>query len=417
MAGVHLEHGHSILHPNVALLAERTLMSGSEVLASIGQMSIISRGFRLALLVACLATVTAAVHWRHRRWRFVGTALLALVLLGANVGDSVNVHYGYLPNLESLWGGYRGADQSTWSHVIAARYRQEVAMKSAATTTPAPSAAVQPHGSVVTASIPGPVSGFRARAAQVYLPPAWVSRPSLKLPVLVMLHGTPGSPVDWTRSAGADVVSDQWAARHGGVAPILVMPDINGRFWGDSECVDGPNGNVDTYLSVDVPNWIRSNLHPAQGPQRWAVGGLSEGGMCAMNVTLRHPQVYATFLNFSGDAHPTHRGGMETLFTGGHVARAAQVKAYDPMQLLTGYTHPKGVTGWFEVGTGDGPLLRAARDMHQLAQQRGIDTHLVEVPNGRHDFRMWRRSFQDAYRWVAPRLVEASNISGPPRPH
>ena len=59
-------------------------MSGSEVLASIGQMSIISRGFRLALLVACLVAVAAAVHWRHRRWRLVGTAVLALVLLGAN---------------------------------------------------------------------------------------------------------------------------------------------------------------------------------------------------------------------------------------------------------------------------------------------------------------------------------------------
>lgn len=388
-------------------------MGGSAILGSIGRMSIISGGFRLALLVACLAAAAAAVHWRHRPWRLVGTTLLALVLLGANVGDSINVHYGYLPNLESLWGGYRGADQSGWRAAISARHRQTRSNEFPRRNEHRP----PEHGMVVTVPIPGVLSGFRARAADVYLPPAWVVEPGLKLPVLVMLHGTPGDPVDWTRSAGADVISDRWALQHSGIAPILVMPDINGSFWGDSECVDGPKGNVDTYLSIDVPIWVRSHLHPAIGPQRWAVGGLSEGGMCAINLALRHPQVYATFLDFSGEAHPSHRGDVESLFSGTRAARAVKVRAYDPMQLLAGFAHPKEITGWFEVGTGDPSLLVAARDMHQLAQKRGIATHLIEVPNGHHNFRMWRTSFRDAYPWVAPRLVEASNVSAPSGPH
>ena len=129
-----------------------------------------------------------------------------------------------------------------------------------------------------------------------------------------------------------------------------------------------------------------------------------------MNQTLRHPQVYSTFLDFSGDAHLTHRGGAESLFSGSHGNRRALVRAYDPLQLLASSDHPQQITGWFEVGTGDRSLLAAARDMHRLAQKRGMDTRLVVVPHGRHDFRMWRRSFQDAYLWVAPRLVAAPII-------
>jgi S-formylglutathione hydrolase FrmB len=36
--------------------------------------------------------------------------------------------------------------------------------------------------------------------------------------------------------------TDSWAADHGGVAPILLMPD--GSFDADSECVDSSRGNA-----------------------------------------------------------------------------------------------------------------------------------------------------------------------------
>src|SRR5258708_2954178 len=93
------------------------------------------------------------------------------------------------------------------------------------------------------------VSGFRARPAQVYLPPAWFARPRPRLPVVELLHGTPGMPEDWTRAGQADVTADRWAAGHRGVAPVIVMPDPNGGFMSDTECVDLPQARADTYLS------------------------------------------------------------------------------------------------------------------------------------------------------------------------
>ena len=104
----------------------------------------------------------------------------------------------------------------------------------------------------------------------MYLPPAWFAHPRPALPVLELLHGTPGSPNDWTRGASIDVLVDRWAARHGGRAPIVIMPDVNGGFLADTECADGVAGNAETYLVVDVrcPMLIVTGTTDTQWPRQ-----------------------------------------------------------------------------------------------------------------------------------------------------
>ena len=92
------------------------------------------------------------------------------------------------------------------------------------------------RGRSCRSTIPGTRSGFAARTAQAYLPPIWFARDRPKLPVVMLLHGTPGAPTDWTDGGLAPATADAWAAQRGGVAPVLVMPDINGSLDGDSEC-------------------------------------------------------------------------------------------------------------------------------------------------------------------------------------
>src|SRR3546814_3201783 len=53
------------------------------------------------------------------------------------------------------------------------------------------------NGVVTEAAIPGNVSGFDARPATLYLPPAYLADPRAELPVLVLVAGEPGSPSDW----------------------------------------------------------------------------------------------------------------------------------------------------------------------------------------------------------------------------
>src|SRR6478609_1181133 len=94
------------------------------------------------------------------------------------------------------------------------------------------------HGQLITRVIPGRSSGFPARAALVYLPPVLRQAPQTRLPVLLLLHGTPGGPGDWVQGGGLARTMDAFAAVHGGRAPLVVMPDINGARGADTECVD-----------------------------------------------------------------------------------------------------------------------------------------------------------------------------------
>src|SRR5262249_50829766 len=153
------------------------------------------------------------------------------------------------------------------------------------------------HGEVITADIPGTLSGSQARPAEVYLPPAFFDAHRPPLPVMVLLSGSPGTPSDWTRAAFADVTLDRWAAKHPGISPIVVTPAPNGSPLADTECANGGEGNAEDYLIKDVRSYMVPHFDAPVDRRMWAVGGLSEGGFCAMELGLRHPELFSVFMN------------------------------------------------------------------------------------------------------------------------
>ncbi len=255
-------------------------------------------------------------------------------------------------------------------------------------------------------TIPATASGFSARQAQVYLPPAWAAPGQAPLPVVVLLHGTPGNPTDWVEGGQAQMTADAWAAAHGGVAPVLVMPDINGSLTADTECVDSPLGRVETYLTVDVPAAVRADLGTLPPGPAWAVAGLSEGGSCALMLALRHPDLFGTFGDFGGLAGP--RVGETNADTADTVAQLfggsqQEFAAHEPADLLATGRFPR-TGGWFQVGSLDAEPLAAAQRLAPLARAAGITTCLVVVPGAGHTFDLWTAAFRQSLPWLASRL-------------
>lgn len=348
--------------------------------------SIVAVPLLVGLAVVTVALIVVAVLLRHRLHWYgeVALGLVIVVLLAANVGGWINRHFDYYPTFDDLLGR-TSADASSLAGLDCT--------------------VVPTKGKVVTLPIPGPESHFDARPAQVYVPPAFCRDPRPTLPVVVLLAGTPGQTSDWTRAGLADVTSDAFAAEHDGEAPIIVMADDNGSLAGDTECVNGPRGNADTYLSVDVPAFVKRRFGTATAPQQWAVGGLSEGGMCGLMLSLRHPDVFRTFLDFSGLVGPrsgeTNAVGstVQDLF-GGDQAKFAQ---YEPLDLLRRQRYPE-LAGWFEVGTDDADPLAAAEELAPAARRAGIDVCFRKVPGGEHTFQVWSEAYRDALPWLSKRL-------------
>jgi len=338
------------------------------------------------LLVLGVLGVAVAIRARRRFVRMlaaVGSAVLVL----ASAGVGVNAYFEYFSTLGEAVGG-QVPDEESLAHADAA------------------DGSVPPAGAVVPATLPGTVSGFAARDALVYLPPVWFARPRPVLPVVLLLHGSPGSPDDWTEGGQAQATADAFAAQHSGVAPVLVMPDSNGSLTADTECVDSPTGQVETYLTVDVPAAVQKTFGTQPPGQRWAVVGLSEGGSCAIMLALRHPRLFSTFADFSGLVGPrlsdTNADTADTvaqLFGGSQ----QQFAAHDPATLLRAAPFP-GMGGWFEVGTDDGEPLAAARELAPLAAAAGIDTCLVVIADGAHTFDVWSSALRSSLPWVAARL-------------
>ena len=354
-----------------------------------------------ALLVLGLLALAGAR--RTRRFPRVLLGLLAVVGLLASTAAGVNAHFGYVRTV----GEALGADPPGETSLSRARIR-------------AREGARRGRGTVVALPIPGTRSGFAARPAQVYLPPAWSAPRQAPLPVVLLLHGTPGDPTDWVEGGRAGATADAWAARHGGVAPVLVMPDINGTLTGDTECVDSPLGAVETYLTVDVPAAVGRELGTAAPGPTWAVAGLSEGGSCAIMLALRHPGLFGSFGDFSGLAGP--RVGETNDDTADTVAQlfggsSQEFAAHEPADLLARGRFPR-TGGWFQVGGNDAEPLAAVRRLAPLAVAAGVTTCVVVVPGGEHTFDVWSAAFRESLPWFAQRagLVPATPAAACPPP-
>ena len=316
----------------------------------------------------------------------------ALVVAGA---AAANTYYGYLPTLGSLLGRW-AVDQASPTQVqTRMRAPMHRSRRGDPSVVPAASA-----GMVQRVNIPATVSGFKARPALVYLPPVYFAVPRPRLPVIELLHGSPGNPQDWTRAGSVDIAADRWARAHGGRAPIIVMPDVNGGFLGDTECVDGTRGRAETYLTVDVVRWAVASLGVSPTRDSWAVGGVSAGGYCALDLGLRHPELYGTVIDLSGMGRPTFRGGLGRLFAGTG-ERAAE---HTPDVLLRRPLVGPQPAIWFAVGGSDAGYTRSVVHTAELARRRGLVTRLKVVPGMGHTWRLWRGSFADALPWTAARL-------------
>ena len=239
----------------------------------------------LAANVAVFLTGTAVTLAILQRvsWPKRVVSVLAVVLVAVGGGSLVNNHFADYLTVRQLLG-LPPTDQVDFNDIprpsdttAPTTTRNQKATPNPTTTSTGPMPA---QGSVTETAIPGTKSGFPARDATIYLPPAY-GRSASPLPVLVMMAGQPGSPQDWLNGGQLPQIMDAYAAQHDGLGPVVAIVDQLGTGSKDPMCLDGTFGNAFSYLSVDVPDWLSTNLVVDTDHRHWAVGGLSAGGTCS----------------------------------------------------------------------------------------------------------------------------------------
>jgi S-formylglutathione hydrolase FrmB len=181
-----------------------------------------------------------------------------------------------------------------------------------------------------------------------------------------------------------------------------VLPDANGAPFSDTECVNGPLGMAETYLTYDVPRFMEARFNAAIDPREWAIAGLSEGGTCALDLVARHPNRFRSFADFSGDAAPNLGSVARTLslLYGGS---SSDFAAHDPERWFP-LDATKGVAGYFAVGTNDVSHVAVAQRLATAARNEGIPTVLNRISGGGHNFPTWAHALGDAFPWIGQRV-------------
>jgi S-formylglutathione hydrolase FrmB len=345
-----------------------------------------------------LFAVGAAVwQWPKVGWVRRCVALVAIPGLATFAALQINLHYGHVPTVGDLLHAPLPGQVSPTRLLIPSGRSEPAGV--GATSLPS-------GGLVAHVDIPAPESRFVHRRGWVWVPPAYFSVPHPRLPVLMLISGTPGSPDDWLRAGGALTLADRAAAAHNGVAPVMVLPDANGSGTGDTECVDGPRGQAETYLTVDVPRFMIEGFGVAAGSRQWAVAGLSEGGTCALTLVARHPDRFSTFAHFAGDAAP-RLGNAERTIRSLYTGSTAEWRAHDPVSWFA-KDASAGVEGFFVVGSHDQGDIQSVTSLAAKASAAHLKTAVGILPGGGHNWYTWKRALSDVYPWLVTRL-------GPPQ--
>lgn len=321
--------------------------------------------------------------WRCTLRRAI-SSVLAVVLFVATAAMGINIDFGQYPTVRSALGiSVYGADITPY--LRAADPNVSIA-------TWAPPADMPDRGKTGSVTIPGTVSGFVARPAVVYLPPAALTASPPRLPVLIVLSGQPGSPEDPLLSSKLEQTANAYAAAHQGLAPIIVSPDQLGAPMSNPMCVDSALGNSATYLTVDVTNWITTNLPVLSGPQNWGIGGLSQGGTCAIQLGAAYPQLYGSILDASGEEFPKLQNEQATIDKG-FGGDPAKYAAAHPEAILAAHAPYTDTVAVFGVGSEDSVFLPGVKRLYDAASAAGMSSTYIEAQGSGHDATTWSYVF------------------------
>ncbi len=268
------------------------------------------------------------------------------------------------------------------------------------------------HGQTIRMTMPGKLSRL-TRTAYVYLPPQYfrAGYSHYRFPVIELLPGFPGSPVDWIDVMGFTTAYATLLA-DGVVKPaVLVMPDTNGGVRISLQCLNVHHGPQDaTYLAVDLPSYLPTVLRVQPSGPAWGVAGYSEGGYCAANLALVYRLRWGAAGILSGYFTPSKdqlgnpprlvnpfRGDRHALRENTPRLRIAALPVSDSIPQF-----------WLGVGSRDVLGLRDAHNFQRLLIARQPTAQLHIVPGGGHTMATWRDLAPALLEWMTPLLTEAA---------
>lgn len=349
----------------------------------------------LVLLSIISIVLFGVVVWRMPRWvtkkwhvaARIGVVLgliLAILLTLAVAVNRTNLWY---TNWDDLWGEHRVASRAQLGaapQAAAGSFQELVFPVTQAAgdrpALPAPGERVQRY------RYTGASSGLTANVA-VVLPKNYDhSAPLGTYPVIMAVHGIPGSIGGWTVKMRVQEYVDSAVAR-GALRPgVVVVPEVEFPEGVDRECMD-EEFLVETWLTDDMARFAVDRFGVIADRTGWVTMGYSAGGWCSAMLAMRNPQVYAAGASLDGYFRPDFAWKPDAPYVGGEydMVHWARVKA-------------PAVAVWVQAADSGSYWPQTEELMAQVREPTSLTT--VVSATGGHRWDTWRRHMPELLDWV-----------------
>jgi S-formylglutathione hydrolase FrmB len=300
-------------------------------------------------------------------------------------------------------------------------------------------------GKVVTKSLASAALGVEKNVV-IYLPGGYESS-TKRYPVYYYLHGLGGDEKNWTEKGKLDQTADAL-----GLEAIVVMPDGDDGFYADSAkpvdydaCIKDGTGlffperkrketcirasKYETYITKELVSFIDTTYRTIPTREGRAIAGLSMGGFGALQLGMRHPDLFAAAVSHSGIDALLYAGPFP--YEKGKVTLATDVKnwgkgigelgawmrgifgpdlatwqGYDPATLIAKLDPKTGPALYLDCGTEDEFMLHNGMQyLHDLLVERGIE-HAFYIGPGHHSFDFWSVRVKSSLEWLRGKTAQ-----------
>jgi enterochelin esterase-like enzyme len=232
----------------------------------------------------------------------------------------------------------------------------------------------------------------------IYLPPGYAKDTAKRYPVIYHLHGAGGNETRNVYNAEVlheGIVAGRWPEM------IMVFPN-GGRSTMYQDSADGRYLAETTVTRELIPH-IDATYRTIAGREGRCIEGFSMGGRGSTFLALKHPDMFCSLFNQSGNVYPASQMGGPDFADKWPVTYlgtdAAKLKDNDPFELI------EKNLGWIKgrlriqvaCGTKDDGHLPTVRDFHQALLKHGVDHTYIEIEGLDHNQKQMIATFRPVW--------------------
>ncbi|WP_322031419.1 alpha/beta hydrolase [Paraburkholderia sp. J76] len=231
----------------------------------------------------------------------------------------------------------------------------------------------------------------------VYLPNGYRADQG-RYPVLYLLHGNNGEPMDWITQGQLQSAADALIARHE-IPPVVIVMPQGGTDW----YVDRKE-RMETAFFQDLLPEIESHFAVDDARDGRAIGGVSMGGFGALRYTLEHPDMFCGALLLSPAVYasdpPPGSAARHVGVFGDHQFDAQIWRTLNYPALWKAYFARPWRVPFFIAAGDDDLVIQAESSLLYTRLREAGNTAALRIVDGGHVWPVWRELLPAALKYT-----------------